>query len=47
MSSLRDDVAEMISAQIKEALKKEYDRGWKEAMEYYWNKQEKEEEENE
>ena len=36
MSTLRDDVADLISAQIKEALKKEYDRGWKAAMEYHW-----------
>ena len=36
MSTLRDDIADLISAQIKEALKKEYDRGWKAAMEYHW-----------
>ena len=45
MSSLREDVADLISAQIKEALKKEYDRGWKECMEYYWKKEYQEEEE--
>ena len=36
MSTLRDDIADLISVQIKEALKKEYDRGWKAAMEYHW-----------
>lgn len=44
MSTLRDDVADLIGAQIKEALKKEYSRGWKECMEYYWGKREKSEE---
>jgi len=44
MSSLREDVADLIGAQIKEALKKEYDRGWKECMEYYWEKKRKSEE---
>jgi len=43
MSSLRDDIADLIGAQIKEALKKEYDRGWKECMEYYWKKREMDE----
>ena len=38
--SLRNDIADMISAQIKEALKKEYDRGWNDCMEYYWRKRE-------
>ncbi len=38
MSTLREDVADLIGAQIKEALKKEYDRGWKECMEYFWEK---------
>ena len=38
MSTLRDDVAVLIGAQSKEALKKEYDRGWKECMEYFWEK---------
>lgn len=45
MSTLRDDVVDLIGAQIKEALKKEYDRGWKECMEYYWKKENQEEEE--
>ena len=40
VNSLRNDIADMISAQIKEALKKEYDRGWNDCMEYYWNKRE-------
>ena len=33
-------IAEIISAQIQVALEKEYDRGWKECMEYYWSKRE-------
>ena len=40
MSIYREDVAELISAQIQVALEKEYDRGWKECMEYYWSKRE-------
>ena len=40
MSTYREDVAELISAQIIQALEKEYDRGWKECMEYYWSKRE-------
>jgi len=40
MSTYREDVAELISAQIQVALEREYDRGWKECMEYYWNKRE-------
>ena len=40
MSSYREDVAELISAQIIQALENEYDRGWKECMEYYWSKRE-------
>ena len=40
MSTYREDVAELISAQIQAALEKEYDRGWKECMEYYWSKRE-------
>ena len=40
MSTYRVDVAELISAQIIQALEKEYDRGWKECMEYYWSKRE-------
>ena len=40
MSIYREDVAELISAQIQVALEKEYDRGWKECMQYYWSKRE-------
>ena len=40
MSTYREDVAELISAQIQVALEKEYDRGWKECMQYYWSKRE-------
>ena len=40
MSIYREDIAEIISAQIQVALEKEYDRGWKECMEYYWSKRE-------
>ena len=40
MSTHREDVADLISAQIQVALKKEYDRGWKECMEYYWKERE-------
>ena len=40
MSTYREDVAELISAQIEKALEKEYDRGWNECMQYYWNKRE-------
>ena len=40
MSTYRVDVAELIAAQIIQALEKEYDRGWKECMEYYWSKRE-------
>ena len=40
MSTYREDIAELISAQIQVALEKEYDRGWKECMEYYWSKRE-------
>ena len=40
MSTYREDVAELMSAQIIQALEKEYDRGWKECMEYYWSKRE-------
>ena len=43
MSTHREDVADLISAQIQVALKKEYDRGWKECMEYYWSQREVEE----
>ena len=43
MSTYREDVADLISAQIQVALKKEYDRGWKECMEYYWSQREVEE----
>jgi len=42
VSSLRENVAEMISAQIQVALKKEYDRGWDDCMEYFWKKREEE-----
>ena len=38
--SLRNGIADMISAQIKEALKKEYERGWSDCMEYHWRKRE-------
>ena len=40
MSTYREDIAELISAQIQVALEKEYDRGWKECMEYYWKERE-------
>ena len=40
MSIYREDIAEIISAQIQVALEKEYDRGWKECMEYYWKERE-------
>ena len=40
MSIYREDIAEIISAQIQVALEKEYDRGWKECMQYYWSKRE-------
>ena len=40
--SYRDDVAETLGGAIKVALKKEYDRGWRECMEFYWNKREQE-----
>ena len=40
MSVYREDVSELIAAQILVALEKEYDRGWKECMEYYWSKRE-------
>ena len=40
MSTYREDIAEIISAQIQVALEKEYDRGWKECMEYYWKERE-------
>ena len=43
VSSLRENVAEMISAQIQVALKKEYDRGWDDCMEYFWSKREMDE----
>ena len=43
MSTYREDIAELISAQIQVALEKEYDRGWKECMEYYWSKREMDE----
>ena len=45
MSSLRENVGDVLKASIVEALKKEYDRGWKECMEYYWKKENQEEEE--
>ena len=40
MSTYREDIAEMISAQIQVALAREYDRGWQECMKYYWSKRE-------
>ena len=40
MSTYREDIAEMISAQIQVALEREYDRGWPECMKYYWSKRE-------
>ena len=40
MSTYREDIAELISAQIEKALEKEYDRGWNECMKYYWSKRE-------
>ena len=40
MSTYREDVSELIAAQILVALEKEYDRGWKECMEYYWKERE-------
>ena len=45
MSTYREDIAELISAQIEKALEKEYNRGWDECMKYYWSKKYKEEEE--
>ena len=33
----------MISAQVQVALKKEYDRGWDDCMEYFWKKREMDE----
>ena len=45
MSSLRENVGDVLKASIVEALKMEYDRGWKECMEYYWKKENQEEEE--
>ena len=48
MSTYREDIAEMISAQIvasfEKALEKEYNRGWDECMKYYWSKKYKENE---
>ena len=38
MSTYKEDIAELISAQIEKALEKEYDRGWDECMKYYWSK---------
>ena len=43
MSSLRENVGDVLKASIVEALKKEYDRGWSECMEYFWSKREIEE----
>jgi len=43
VGSLREDIADMISAQIKEALKKEYNRGWDDCMKYYWKQREMDE----
>ena len=40
MSTYREDIAELISAQIEKALEKEYSRGWDECMKYYWSKRE-------
>lgn len=40
MSTYREDIAELISAQIEKALEKEYNRGWDECMKYYWSKRE-------
>ncbi len=45
MSNLRENVGDVLKASIVEALKMEYDRGWKECMEYYWKKEYQEEEE--
>ena len=44
MSTYREDIAELISAQIEKALEKEYNRGWDECMKYYWSKKHKENE---
>ena len=44
MSNLRENVGDVLKASIVEALKMEYDRGWKECMEYYWEKKRKSEE---
>ena len=44
MSTYREDIAELISAQIEKALEKEYNRGWYECMKYYWSKKHKENE---
>ena len=40
MSTYREDIAELISAQIEKALEIEYNRGWDECMKYYWSKRE-------
>ena len=45
MNTYREDVAELISAQIEKALEKEYDRGWNECMNYYWSKRQVDEKE--
>ncbi len=47
MSTLRDDVVDLIGAQIKEALSKEFNRGWEAAMKYHWNNEEHKEKEPE
>ena len=44
MSTYREDIAELISAQIEKALEKEYNRGCDECMKYYWSKKHKENE---
>ena len=43
MSTLRENVGDVLKASIVEALRKEYDRGWDECMEYFWKKREMDE----
>ena len=43
MSTLRENVGDVLKASIVEALRKECDRGWDECMEYFWKKREMDE----
>ena len=43
MSTLRENVGDVLKASIVEARRKDYDRGWDECMEYFWSKREIEE----